>query len=883
MTDFRYVFNWLDWFNDAGTPNQISENAGAPTQISGAGSPLATGGPNDPVTIGAYVEVDADGDGIAENFLVTENNLSGSGDPTGVSNDVFGADEGHIKLAMDAPSGQGTDREQVALNLVFENTDPSGAPGVSGLSFQILDVDQNNFFRDQVQVQVFDTDGNLVDVDLVTLTAINPANVAIDSVNDIVTGQSGSNIDTTSDQGNVIVTVDDSVQVGRVRLLYTAAQPGSNPNSNTFYQAIGVSDLTYTADVSVGIFDDTDPGAPSAGIDDGTVFGTDNDDIIFGGLSSRGDPGALNDDTFPDDTMEGRGGNDTIYAGIGDDTVSGGTGGDLLYAGEDNDTLYGDDGTDTLYGEAGDDTLYGGSEVDTLYGGAGNDTLYGGLDTDTLIGGDGSDTLFGDESNDTLEGGVGLDVLYGGTQNDSLSGGLGGDVLYGGSGVDQLLGESGADTLFGGSGIDLLQGGSGTDTLDGGAGNDFVFGGSGSDVHSLLANGDTDQIVGGEDAGDTDIDVIRSDGSEGLNVVFTGAESGSATVSGTTATFVEIERVELTDEGDTVDGSPSSEALTIDGLGGNDTLTGSSNDDILYGGDDDDILIGGDGDDTLYGGDGEDDITVGGGDTAFGGLENDDFTIGGADGTPIFIDGNEDPDNSDIDTLDIRGLTAQNGQPLQLSDITFVPGSGNEDGSFVLQDGTVVVFQNIERIICFAAGTLIDTPEGPRPVEELAEGDLVVTRDGDAKPIRWAGRREVPALGPLAPIRIAAGALGNDRALTVSPMHRMLVADWRAELLFGSREVLVAAKHLVDGDRIVRVEGGTVEYVHILFDQHEIVFANGAPAESFHPGHVGLDAIEQAAREELLSIFPELRDDLTAYGPTVRPALKAFEARALLR
>lgn len=191
--------------------------------------------------------------------------------------------------------------------------------------------------------------------------------------------------------------------------------------------------------------------------------------------------------------------------------------------------------------------------------------------------------------------------------------------------------------------------------------------------------------------------------------------------------------------------------------------------------------------------------------------------------------------------------------------------------------------EETESIVCFTRGTMIGTPEGPRAIEELAVGDLVLTRDNGARPIRWIGSQAVAAAGKLAPVTIRAGALGNDRDLKVSQLHRMLVADWRAELMFGEPEVLAAARHLVDGDTIHVAEGGEVEYFHMLFDRHEIVTANGAPSESFHPGEQGMGWMDDAVREEIFAIFPQLRAAIDGFGPSARTSLRAYEARALRR
>ncbi len=139
-------------------------------------------------------------------------------------------------------------------------------------------------------------------------------------------------------------------------------------------------------------------------------------------------------------------------------------------------------------------------------------------------------------------------------------------------------------------------------------------------------------------------------------------------------------------------------------------------------------------------------------------------------------------------------------------------------------------------IPCFVAGTLITTCAGPRPIEELDVGDLIVSRDSGDVPVRWIGRRRVRARGAFAPIRIRAYALGNDRDLLVSPNHKVLLTGWRAELLFGEEEVLVAAKHLINDKTIVRETCLTwVEYFHILLDNHGIIYAEGCAAESLDP------------------------------------------------
>lgn len=188
--------------------------------------------------------------------------------------------------------------------------------------------------------------------------------------------------------------------------------------------------------------------------------------------------------------------------------------------------------------------------------------------------------------------------------------------------------------------------------------------------------------------------------------------------------------------------------------------------------------------------------------------------------------------------------------------------------------------------LCFVNGTRILMPNEDCLVEDLRVGDVVVTRDSGEQEVVWTGMRKMTgALGlKHAPIRISADAFGNGlpaRDLLVSPQHRILITDWRAELLFWLPDVLVAAKHLIN-DSTIRVESGLVEfsYHHILFEKHETIFSEGLPTESFHPGDVAMNVVGEGAREELLELFPELADAKVGRRPLSHRALKSFEARA---
>ncbi|MGP6087855.1 Hint domain-containing protein [Antarctobacter jejuensis] len=183
--------------------------------------------------------------------------------------------------------------------------------------------------------------------------------------------------------------------------------------------------------------------------------------------------------------------------------------------------------------------------------------------------------------------------------------------------------------------------------------------------------------------------------------------------------------------------------------------------------------------------------------------------------------------------------------------------------------------------ICFAAGTLIETPQGQRPIERLRPGDRVTTLNGRKAVVRWAGRRRYCPASGQGPIRFRAGAIGNTRDLVVSPQHRIFVSDWRVMMLFGLNGALVAAQDLVDGVNVLQEDVDFVTYVHLLFDRHEILISEGAATESLYPGPCALGGLEDAARRELLDLFPELSNPRNVLPP-VAPSLKRHEARLLM-
>ena len=170
-------------------------------------------------------------------------------------------------------------------------------------------------------------------------------------------------------------------------------------------------------------------------------------------------------------------------------------------------------------------------------------------------------------------------------------------------------------------------------------------------------------------------------------------------------------------------------------------------------------------------------------------------------------------------------------------------------------------------IPCFTAGTRVQVPAGYVAIESLRVGDRVTTVDNGPQTIRFIGRRHLTATElakneELRPIRIVAGALGRhlpERDLLVSRQHRMLVSSKVAERMFGKREVLISAIKLTALPGIfVDPTVETVEYIHFLFDDHQLLLAEGAQSESLYLGSEAQKALSVEARQEISVLFPEL-------------------------
>jgi serralysin len=587
----------------------------------------------------------------------------------------------------------------------------------------------------------------------------------------------------------------------------------------------------------------------------------------------------------------------------------------------DDDVINGFGGNDALSGEGGNDEINGGSGDDVLYGDAGVGTAPGNnassiiLDINNVR--NGSDTQDGNNNGApddsviydnvaTLDDGtvISARLVLVSVSDDDLN-----VDLSGGDGFEILLNSgSGSSSSFGGETasfrLEFMDPDGNPIALNSTATFNDLDRNSVGDQESVTLDGNSFSAFG--TAQDTSLNVQNVPG----GVRAAGTETNSpndqdawfsaqfedrifieftletrTTQSGFSMTGDLIDDVVVTPVeagNDTINGGSGED--TIFGQGGNDILNGDANDDEIFGGEGNDVIDGGTGNDTIEGGTGNDMITGGAGeDMLFGGADRDTFT-GITDGDKI--DGNEEGD--DFDTLDLTGSG-----PLR---VMFDP-ADSEKGTvrFLDSDGNVTGsarFENIENVIpCFTPGAQVATPQGARSVEELRVGDKVITRDNGIQEIRWVGAKSLDLNGlkaapHLRPVLIRKGSLGDglpERDMMVSPNHRMLVANERTSLYFDEREVLVSAKHLVDNKGVAQVDMLGTTYIHFMFDQHEVVLADGTWTESFQPGDYSLKGIGNAQRSEILELFPELKTTQgVADYAAARKSLKKHEAMLLM-
>lgn len=238
-----------------------------------------------------------------------------------------------------------------------------------------------------------------------------------------------------------------------------------------------------------------------------------------------------------------------------------------------------------------------------------------------------------------------------------------------------------------------------------------------------------------------------------------------------------------------------------------------------------------------------------------------------------------------VDTWQLVGFNVRNSNPSfgTIEGLAFIGGPGGFPPVGVpltitaAQEGPNFAAADYATPICFVEGTRIHTDQGLVPIEAVKIGQLVQTRDSGMQRVLWIGKSVFPARKDYAPISFAPGVLGNEDVLTVSPQHRVLVNDWRAEVLFGAREVLVPATHLLNDSTVLRKSGGMVTYYHLACARHELILAESAWSESFYPGRYAMCSLSASMNLQYLTAT----DGGAKEQDTARKVLRQFESQLL--
>lgn len=234
-----------------------------------------------------------------------------------------------------------------------------------------------------------------------------------------------------------------------------------------------------------------------------------------------------------------------------------------------------------------------------------------------------------------------------------------------------------------------------------------------------------------------------------------------------------------------------------------------------------------------------------------------DFTATAGGTTYFFSHLSTLPANFDVD-----GTASGGGAGAGASSTGYIGQIGNNaSGAATLRDALTVT------LTCFLAGTMIRTPQGETAVDKLAIGDLVVTADGSAKPVKFIGRQSVAMLfadrSKAQPVLIKAGALAENvpaRDLYTSPGHAMALDG-----------LLAISAALINGTSIVRWDDTppVFTYYHVELEGHEIIFAEGAATETYCD-NVPRDVFDNAA--DYRALYPNATPIMQLDMPTVKSA-----------
>ncbi len=193
--------------------------------------------------------------------------------------------------------------------------------------------------------------------------------------------------------------------------------------------------------------------------------------------------------------------------------------------------------------------------------------------------------------------------------------------------------------------------------------------------------------------------------------------------------------------------------------------------------------------------------------------------------------------------------------------------------------------------VCIASGSMIQTPQGETPIERLCAGDQVMTLDHGPRALIWTGSRSLTlprTPQSQIPIELKANCCGTglpSQDLILSPQHQILSAGKAVASHTNQPQALSRAKALTMRKGVRRMEGKrSVVYHSLLFECHEIIFANGLAVESFYPGPYALSLLSELEKLQILAKIPHLSDDTEqTYGTPARPELTPQKARSLAK
>ena len=221
-------------------------------------------------------------------------------------------------------------------------------------------------------------------------------------------------------------------------------------------------------------------------------------------------------------------------------------------------------------------------------------------------------------------------------------------------------------------------------------------------------------------------------------------------------------------------------------------------------------------------------------------------------------------------------------QPLPLDDIAALAEAAVEECALDPTVSLLAVSDRIEPIglpLGYLEGTMVLTATGYRAIEDIVPGDLVETAGSGLRPVRQMLRRKVPAFGQYAPVTLRRPFFGLRRDLSVAQSHRILISGADTEYLFGEDSVLAEARHLArmaaaPRDRALL----TVEYHHLLLDEHDCISVDGAWSETLFLDNIA-EHPSLLKTSALASVPPA---DLPVHRETALLPLKTYEAMVLV-